>query len=57
MKRFLDDISVEVIEEKLLAVLGDILSPVKVFGMSPTLVAIVAGLGDLQALRWGQTRR
>ncbi|RYC55376.1 hypothetical protein CHU98_g10834 [Xylaria longipes] len=43
MKRFLDDISVEVIEEKLLAVLGDILSPVKVFGMSPELVATLAG--------------
>ncbi|KAI0401107.1 dynamin family protein [Xylaria palmicola] len=43
MKRFLDDISVEVIEEKLLAVLGDILSPVKVFGMSTELVAILAG--------------
>ncbi|KAJ2991919.1 hypothetical protein NUW58_g2344 [Xylaria curta] len=43
MKRFLDDISVEVIEEKLLAVLGDILSPVKVFGMPPALVATIAG--------------
>ncbi|KAI2633290.1 dynamin family protein [Xylaria nigripes] len=43
MKRFLDDISVEVIEEKLLAVLGDILSPVKVFGMSAELVATIAG--------------
>ncbi len=43
MKRFLDDISVEVIEEKLLAALGDILSPVKVFGMSPALVATLAG--------------
>lgn len=43
MKRFLDDVSVEVIEEKLLAVLSDILSPVKVFGMSPELVAIIAG--------------
>ncbi|KAJ3578428.1 hypothetical protein NPX13_g2138 [Xylaria arbuscula] len=43
MKRFLDDVSVEVIEEKLLAMLGDILSPVKVFGMSPELVARIAG--------------
>lgn len=43
MKRFLDDVSVEVIEEKLLAVLVDIFSPVKVFGMPPELVAIIAG--------------
>ncbi|KAI0164167.1 dynamin family protein [Xylariaceae sp. FL1272] len=43
MKRFVDDISVEVIEEKLLAVLGDILSPMKVFNMSPELVATIAG--------------
>ncbi|TRX88984.1 hypothetical protein FHL15_010106 [Xylaria flabelliformis] len=43
MKRFLDDVSVEVVEERLLAVLDDILSPVKVFGMSPELVAMIAG--------------
>ncbi|KAI1364108.1 dynamin family protein [Xylaria arbuscula] len=43
MKRFLDDVSVEVIEEKLIAMLGDILSPVKVFGMTPELVATIAG--------------
>ncbi|KAI0858430.1 dynamin family protein [Xylaria cubensis] len=43
MKRFLDDVSVEVVEERLLAVLDDILSPVKVFGMSPELVATIAG--------------
>ncbi|KAI1260646.1 dynamin family protein [Xylariaceae sp. FL1019] len=43
MKRFVDDVSVEVIEEKLLAVLGDIFSPIKVFNMSPELVATIAG--------------
>ncbi|KAI1430551.1 dynamin family protein [Xylaria sp. CBS 124048] len=43
MKRFLDDISVGIIEEKLLAVLGDILSPVKVIDMSPDLVATLVG--------------
>ncbi|KAI8628485.1 dynamin family protein [Xylariaceae sp. FL1651] len=43
MKRFLDDISVEIVEEKLLAVLSDILSPVKVFSMSTELVATIAG--------------
>lgn len=58
MKRFLDDVSVEVIEEKLLAVLGDILSPVKVFGMSPELVAIIAGEPrDIRAKRKRLTKQ
>ncbi|KAI1827327.1 dynamin family protein [Xylaria intraflava] len=43
MKRFLDDVSVEIIEERLLAVLSDILSPVKVFRMSQELVTTIAG--------------
>ncbi|KAI0017966.1 dynamin family protein [Xylariomycetidae sp. FL0641] len=43
MKRFTDDVAVEVIEEKLLAGIGEILSPVAVFNMTPKLVESIAG--------------
>ncbi|KAF3064888.1 Interferon-induced GTP-binding protein Mx1 [Daldinia childiae] len=43
MKRFVDSIATEVIEEKLLAALSNILSPVAVFNMSPELVERIAG--------------
>ncbi|ETS83523.1 hypothetical protein PFICI_05399 [Pestalotiopsis fici W106-1] len=43
MKRFLDDIAVQVIEVVLLAALPAILSPVKIFEMSSELIARIAG--------------
>ncbi|KAI0116754.1 dynamin family protein [Daldinia grandis] len=43
MKRFVDSIAIEVIEEKLLAALSSILSPVAVFSMAPELVERIAG--------------
>lgn len=43
MKRFIDDIAVEVVESVLISALPTILSPAKVFGMPPDLVARIAG--------------
>jgi len=43
LKRFVDDTAIEVIEAKLVSALGDIFSPVSVYGMSSDLVALVAG--------------
>lgn len=43
MKRFIDDVAIEVIETKLVSALGDIFSPVTVSTMSPELVTLVAG--------------
>ncbi|KAI1802116.1 dynamin family protein [Daldinia bambusicola] len=43
LKRFIDSVATEVIEEKLLAALANILSPVAVFNMSPELVERIAG--------------
>jgi hypothetical protein len=43
MKRFIDDIAVQVVECKLVAALGEIFSPVKVFSMDSDLVALIAG--------------
>ncbi|KAI5917849.1 P-loop containing nucleoside triphosphate hydrolase protein [Camillea tinctor] len=41
--RFIDDVAVEVIESKLVSSLSDILSPLAVVEMSPSLVASIAG--------------
>ncbi|KAI1819483.1 P-loop containing nucleoside triphosphate hydrolase protein [Xylaria intraflava] len=43
MKRFVDDVAIEVIERKLMAVLPDILSPVKALTMSPAMMAAIVG--------------
>ncbi|KAI2617917.1 dynamin family protein [Hypomontagnella submonticulosa] len=43
LKRFIDSIATEVIEQKILGALSDILSPVAVFKMSPELVEVIAG--------------
>lgn len=43
MKRFIDNVAVQVIEEKLLLALADILSPVSVFVMQPELLTRIAG--------------
>ncbi|KAI2777794.1 dynamin family protein [Daldinia loculata] len=43
LKRFIDSIATEVIEQKLLGALSNILSPVAVFSMSPDLVERIAG--------------
>ncbi|KAL2173766.1 P-loop containing nucleoside triphosphate hydrolase protein [Thermothelomyces heterothallicus CBS 202.75] len=43
MRRFIDDIAVEVVEEKLMSALEDILSPVSVSEMSADDVARIAG--------------
>ncbi|KAI0836511.1 P-loop containing nucleoside triphosphate hydrolase protein [Hypoxylon sp. FL0890] len=43
MKRFIDSIATEVIEQKILMPLSNILSPVAVFKMSPDLVELIAG--------------
>ncbi len=43
MKRFIDDVAVEVIECKLVSALDDILSPLSVFEMPPDQVALIAG--------------
>jgi hypothetical protein len=52
MKRFLDDVAVEVIEVVLMSELPVSLSPVKVYGMAPELVAQIAGeTKDIQIQR------
>ena len=52
MKRFVDDVAVEVIEVHLMSVLGDILSPIRVYKMDPILVYAVAGESkEVRALR------
>lgn len=43
MKRFIDDIAIEVIEAKLIFPLGDIFTPVAVSAMSAELVTSIAG--------------
>ncbi|KAK3991117.1 P-loop containing nucleoside triphosphate hydrolase protein, partial [Cladorrhinum sp. PSN332] len=43
MKRFIDDVAVQVIEDKLLSVLDAILSPISVYEMSPDQVSRIAG--------------
>ncbi|KAH8655575.1 dynamin family protein [Xylariales sp. PMI_506] len=43
IKRFVDDIAVEVIEVCLISVLANVLSPVEVYKMSPDLVTLIAG--------------
>lgn len=43
LKRFIDSIATEVIEQKILMPLSDILSPVAVFKMPPDVVEIIAG--------------
>ncbi|KAI0880006.1 P-loop containing nucleoside triphosphate hydrolase protein [Annulohypoxylon maeteangense] len=43
LKRFIDSIATEVIEQKIIMPLSDILSPVAVFKMSPDLVELIAG--------------
>ncbi|KAI1408675.1 P-loop containing nucleoside triphosphate hydrolase protein [Hypoxylon sp. FL1857] len=43
VKRFIDIIATEVIEQKILMPISDILSPVAVFKMSPDLVELIAG--------------
>jgi putative heme iron utilization protein len=52
MKRFLDDVAVQVIEEVLLSALPAILSPVKIFEMPSEMIARIAGENeDAQAQR------
>ncbi|KAH6655546.1 P-loop containing nucleoside triphosphate hydrolase protein [Truncatella angustata] len=52
LKRFLDDIAVEVIEVVLMSALPAILSPVKVYEMAPDLVARIAGeTEEVQTMR------
>jgi hypothetical protein len=46
LKRFVDDIAIEVIEAKLMSPLGDIFSPVAVSDMSADLVTSIAGESD-----------
>ncbi|KAI0123379.1 P-loop containing nucleoside triphosphate hydrolase protein [Xylariales sp. AK1849] len=57
IKRFLDDIAVEVIEVVLVSALPAILSPVKVYGMSPELVAGIAGESQEIQIQRDQLRR
>jgi hypothetical protein len=43
LKRFIDDVAIEVIEAKLISPLGDIFTPVAVSTMSADLVTSLAG--------------
>lgn len=43
VKRFLDDVAVEIVETKLIAALADILLPASVFSMSDEVVQRIAG--------------
>lgn len=43
MKRFVDDVAVEIVEIKLVAALADILLPASVFTMSDEMVERIAG--------------
>jgi hypothetical protein len=43
LKRFIDDIAIEVIEAKLISLLSGIFTPVAVFAMSAKLVTSMAG--------------
>ena len=46
MKRFIDDVAIEVIEAKLISSLGSIFSPVAVSSMATDLVTRVVGESD-----------
>ncbi|ORY60239.1 dynamin family protein [Pseudomassariella vexata] len=43
LKRFIDDVAIEIIETNMISALIDVFSPVSVYGMSPRLVARIAG--------------
>ncbi|KAF1994756.1 hypothetical protein P154DRAFT_501389 [Amniculicola lignicola CBS 123094] len=51
LKRFVDDIAVEAIETKIIAKLGDILSPLKVAYLAADVVTSVAGESDERRAR------
>jgi hypothetical protein len=52
LKRFIDNMAVEVIEEKLLASISDLFSPVTVFKLAPEVVTQIAGESeDYRSLR------
>ncbi|KAK6076277.1 dynamin family protein [Seiridium cupressi] len=57
LKRFIDDVAVELIEAKLISALMDIFSPVFVYKMSPNLVALIAGECQDNVTRRGQLRK
>lgn len=46
LKRFIDDVAVEVVEVKLVQSLSDIFTPLKVFEMPAELVSRIAGESD-----------
>ncbi len=54
MKRFVDDIAVEVIEAKLISPLGDVFSPVIVSAMPADLVTRIAGESEENRAQRGQ---
>lgn len=43
LKRFIDDIAVEIVEVELVSKLNDIFSPITVFSMPADLVTVIAG--------------
>ena len=58
LKRFIDDVATQVIEEKLVAVLENIMSPVSVFEMTAEKVDQIAGESeDSRTLRDQLTRQ
>lgn len=57
MKRFIDDVAVEVIEVCLVSGLASLLSPVGVYKMAPDLVALIAGESEENQARREQLVR
>lgn len=43
LKRFIDDVAVEAVENKLVVSLSDLFSPIAVFEMAPEMVTSIAG--------------
>ncbi|KAJ0117159.1 Interferon-induced GTP-binding protein Mx [Diaporthe amygdali] len=57
LKRFMDDVAIELVEAKLVQVLPDIFSPMTVWSMSPDVVGRIAGESDEKLRRREQLEK
>ena len=57
LKRYIDDVAVEVIENELVAKLADIFSPTLVWNMSDEMVGLIAGESEDQKFYRGKLER
>ncbi|KAI3327306.1 vacuolar sorting protein [Xylariaceae sp. AK1471] len=57
LKRFIDDVAVEVIEMKLMSALQHIFSPVSVYAMDTALVSLIAGESEESVVERGELQK